>query len=130
MSINCSFAYRLVEIISYSIKEFTKTVAEQEKDAGLDDKYDWNASTEGDKEATYEDAWTFESLEAELESVLNEDQTVEEGVNISVQSGMEGQEDRVSVNATDAEADVDIEGGEAPDGKPGAFVDCLGGMGI
>ena len=86
-------------------KEFTKTVAEQEKDAGLDDKYDWNASTEGDKEATYEDAWTFESLEAELESVLNEDQTVEEGVNISVQSGMEGQEDRVSVNATDAEAD-------------------------
>ena len=86
-------------------KEFTKTVAEQEKDAGLDDKYDWNASTEGDKEATYEDAWTFESLEAELESVLNEGQTVEEGVNISVQSGMEGQEDRVSVNATDAEAD-------------------------
>ena len=84
---------------------YTKTVAEEEHDAGIDDKYDWNASTEGDKEATYEDAWTFESLEAELESVLNEGQPVEEGVNISVQSGMGDAEDRVSVNATDAEAD-------------------------
>ena len=78
---------------------YTKTT-EAEDDAGTYDKYDWNASTEGDED----DAWTFESLDAELDSLLNEDK-VEEGVNISVQSGMEGQEDRVSVNATDAEAD-------------------------
>lgn len=84
---------------------YTKTT-EADKNIGTDDKYDWNASTEGDKKATYEDAWAFESLEKELESLLNEGEAkVEEGVNISVQSGMEGQEDRVSVNATDAEAD-------------------------
>ena len=84
----------------------TSSLEEAGKDVGVDDKYDWNASTEGDKKATYEDAWAFESLEKELDSLLNESETaIEEGVNISVQSGMEGQEDRVSVNATDAEAD-------------------------
>ena len=83
---------------------YTKTVAEQEKDVGIDDKYDWNASTEGDKEATYEDAWTFESMDAELDSLLNEDK-VEEGIEITVNSGMEDQPDKVSVNATDDEAD-------------------------
>ena len=78
----------------------TSSLEEANKDAGDYDKYDWNASTKADRT----DEWAFESLEAELESLLNEDK-VEEGVNISVQSGMEGQEDRVSVNATDAEAD-------------------------
>ena len=78
----------------------TSSLEEANKDAGDYDKYDWNASTKADRT----DEWAFESLEAELNSLLNEDK-VEEGVNISVQSGMEGQEDRVSVNATDAEAD-------------------------
>ena len=83
---------------------YTKTVAEQEKDVGTYDKYDWNASTEGDREATYEDSWTFESMDAELDSLLNEDK-VEEGIEITVNSGMEDQPDKVSVNATDDEAD-------------------------
>jgi hypothetical protein len=82
---------------------YTKTT-EAEDDAGTYNKYDWNASTEGDREATYEDSWTFESMDAELDSLLNEDK-VEEGIEITVNSGMEDQPDKVSVNATDDEAD-------------------------
>lgn len=82
---------------------YTKTT-EAEDDAGTYNKYDWNASTEGDREATYEDSWTFESMDAELNSLLNEDK-VEEGIEITVNSGMEDQPDKVSVNATDDEAD-------------------------
>ena len=82
----------------------TSSLEEADKDAGDYDKYDWNASTQGDKKATYEDKWAFESLEAELDSLLNEDK-VEEGIEITVNSGMEDQPDKVSVNATDDEAD-------------------------
>ena len=132
-------------------KTYTKTT-EQEQDAGLDDKYDWNASTEGDREATYEDEWTFESLEKELDFHLIEGKDgmpskshimkmckdgkskaeickmhpdcdqgklknmidhckkemkskLDEGYTMSITSGEENQPDRVSVNATDAEAD-------------------------
>jgi len=77
----------------------TSSLEEANKDAGDYDKYDWNASTKADRT----DEWAFESLEAELESLLNEDK-VEEGVNISVSSGQDNQPDSVSVNATDDEA--------------------------
>ena len=71
-------------------KTYTKTT-EQEQDAGLDDKYDWNASTEGDREATYEDEWTFESLEKGLQSHLNEGKKsnkrkLDEGYTMSITS--------------------------------------------
>jgi len=73
-------------------------------DSGAYDKYDWNAETVARKGiAEEDDAWTFESFESDLDALLNEDK-VDEGVTISITQG-EGEEDRVSVNATDAEAD-------------------------
>jgi hypothetical protein len=57
-----------------------------------------------------EDEWTFESLEKELNSHLVEGkestkEKLDEGYTMSITSGEENQPDRVSVNATDAEAD-------------------------
>ena len=57
-----------------------------------------------------EDAWTFESLEKELNSHLVEGkestkEKLDEGYTMSITQGEENQPDRVSVNATDAEAD-------------------------
>ena len=57
-----------------------------------------------------EDAWTFESLEKELNSHLVEStekskEQLDEGYTMSITQGEENQPDRVSVNATDAEAD-------------------------
>jgi hypothetical protein len=71
-------------------KEFTKTT---ESDAYLE-----------------EDEWTFESLEQELNSHLVEGKVstkrkLDEGYTMSITQGEENTPDRVSVNATDAEAD-------------------------
>ena len=57
-----------------------------------------------------EDEWTFESLEKELNSHLVESteeskEQLDEGYTMSITQGEENQPDRVSVNATDAEAD-------------------------
>ena len=57
-----------------------------------------------------EDEWTFESLEKELNSHLVESteetkEKLDEGYTMSITQGEENQPDRVSVNATDAEAD-------------------------
>ena len=57
-----------------------------------------------------EDAWTFESLEKELNSHLVEGkestkEKLDEGYTMSITQGEQNQPDRVSVNATDAEAD-------------------------
>lgn len=57
-----------------------------------------------------EDEWTFESLEKELNSHLVENteeskEQLDEGYTMSITQGEENQPDRVSVNATDAEAD-------------------------
>jgi len=70
-------------------KEFTKTT----EDAYLE-----------------EDEWTFESLEKGLQSHLNEGKKsnkrkLDEGYTMSITQGEQNQPDRVSVNATDAEAD-------------------------
>lgn len=60
-----------------------------------------------DTSALEENEWTFESLQAELDNLLNEDKdvVVNEGVNINVSTGNEHGPDTVSVSATDAEAD-------------------------
>ncbi len=57
-----------------------------------------------------EDAWTFESFDKALQSHLVEGkestkEKLDEGYTMSITSGEENQPDRVSVNATDAEAD-------------------------
>jgi hypothetical protein len=60
-----------------------------------------------DTSSLEEEAWTFESLQQELDNLLNEgkEAPVAEGVNISVSKGNEHGPDSVSVSATDAEAD-------------------------
>jgi hypothetical protein len=60
-----------------------------------------------DTSALEEEAWTFESLQQELDNLLNEgkEAPVAEGLNISVSTGNEHGPDSVSVSATDAEAD-------------------------
>jgi len=57
-----------------------------------------------------EDEWTFESLDKELNTHLNESvettkEKLDEGYTMSITQGEMNQPDRVSVNATDAEAD-------------------------
>ena len=84
-------------------------------DDGAYDKWNWNAQTVArkgiDETSTLdEDEWTFESFDKELQSHLTEGkeatkQKLEEGYTMSITQGEENIPDRVSVNATDAEAD-------------------------
>ena len=84
-------------------------------DDGAYDQYDWDAGTVArkgiDETSTLdEDEWTFESFDKELQSHLTEGkeatkQKLEEGYTMSITQGEENIPDRVSVNATDAEAD-------------------------
>jgi hypothetical protein len=50
------------------------------------------------------DEFAFESLDRQLNALLNED-SVSEGMTVSISKGQEGSPDSVSINASDAEAD-------------------------
>jgi hypothetical protein len=59
----------------------------------------------GGKEFVKNDAFAFESLEKQLNALLESKEDVAEGMTVSISKGQQGSPDSVSINAQDAEAD-------------------------
>ena len=57
-----------------------------------------------DKEVLETDTFAFESLDKQLEALINEDVSVNEGLSVSMSTGQQGSPDSVSVTGTDDEA--------------------------
>lgn len=60
--------------------------------------------TFSDKEVLETDTFAFESLDKQLEALINEDASVNEGLSVSMSTGQQGSPDSVSVTGTDDEA--------------------------